>query len=71
VVFTDPNEPAECGALRDQIAALEAEIETLTADLDPNGDPREQARIRARLIELNRSLARVRASATQLGCALP
>ena len=70
VVFTDPNEPTDCVALRDQIAALEAEIEILTADLDPNGDPREQARIRARLIELNRALARVRASATQLGCAL-
>jgi hypothetical protein len=70
VVFTDPNEPTECVAIRDQIAALEAEIEALTADLDPNGDPREQAQIRGRLIELNRSLARVRARGVQLGCTL-
>lgn len=70
IVFTDPNEPTECVAIRDQIAAFEAEIKTLTGDLDPNGDPREQAKIRGRIIELNRSLASARARGAQLGCTL-
>lgn len=60
-------EPAICETLRQKIANLSAEIQTLTDEL--NGDPRHDARLRARIGRLNLQLTIARAQAAANGCA--
>ena len=60
-------EPAICKTLRQKIADLSAEIQTLTDEL--NGDPRHDARLRAQIGRLNQQLNTARAQAAANGCA--
>jgi D-arabinono-1,4-lactone oxidase/Protein of unknown function (DUF3892) len=70
VVFTAVGEPADCADLRNQIAELERQIARLTDELDPDGDPRAQAQIRAAILRLRQQIATLRTKGTQLGCTL-